>query len=412
MSEIFENAIVQKRNVLNELRSNNMTVQELRFFSIYLSKINPRDRSTRVVRFPLNDFRKIMGFGRLNLSQLKASTDSLLCKIVHIPKPSGGYTAFQLFKKCTVDKDNDGDWYVEINASDDALPLLFDFKDRYFKYKLWNALQLRSANQIRMYEILKQYEKIGRRELSVTELRELLGIAPTEYADRTGWSNFKNYVLDSCQEALKQTTDICYTYERGKTGRGGKWLTIVFHIKKNRDHVDQLTLSEYMRQSDHEPIETTVSKSNGNDMPHASFPLGKDGEFVGQTTLFDKDKLEKKRLRRYENDTELAELARSVDDTFTARQMRLIAEVVRSKGIPKEKTFEVLRSHYLMLQVADEQGDGIKNKFKYYLQMLKTYKLLKEEECAEDESSFNIDEWYKSAESYDPESIGFKEDDT
>jgi hypothetical protein len=183
-------------------------------------------------------------------------------------------------------------------------------------------------------------------------------------------------------------------------------------IKKNRDHVDQLTLSEYMRQSDHEPIETTVSKSNGNDMPHGSVPLGKDGEFVGQTTLFDKDKLEKKRLRRYENDTELAELARSVDDTFTARQMRLIAEVVRSKGIPKEKTFEVLRSHYLMLQVADEQGDGIKNKFKYYLQMLKTYKLLKEEECAENESSFNIDEWYKSAESYDPESIGFKEDDT
>ena len=44
-----------------------------------------------------------------------------------------------------------------------------------------------------MYEILKQYEKIGRREMTVTELRELLGIAPTEYADRTGWSNFKNY---------------------------------------------------------------------------------------------------------------------------------------------------------------------------------------------------------------------------
>lgn len=37
MSELFETAIVEKRNVLNELRSNNMTVQELRFFSIYLS---------------------------------------------------------------------------------------------------------------------------------------------------------------------------------------------------------------------------------------------------------------------------------------------------------------------------------------------------------------------------------------
>ena len=230
MSELFKNAIVQKRNVLNELRSNNMTVQELRFFSIYLSKINPRDKSTRVVRFPLDDFRKIMDFGRLNLAQLKASTDRLLCKIVHLPKPSGGYTSFQLFKNCTFDKDDNGNWYVEINSSDDALPLLFDFKDRYFKYALWNALQLKSANQIRMYEILKQYEKIGRRELTVTELRELLGISPNEY-DR--FERFRVRVLDSCQEALKQTTDICYTYERGKTGRGGKWLTIVFHIFKN-----------------------------------------------------------------------------------------------------------------------------------------------------------------------------------
>ena len=37
MSEIFDKAIVEKRNVLNELRANNLSLQELRFFSIYLS---------------------------------------------------------------------------------------------------------------------------------------------------------------------------------------------------------------------------------------------------------------------------------------------------------------------------------------------------------------------------------------
>lgn len=41
MSDLFEKAIVQKQNILNEIRSNNLTLQELRFFSIYLSKINP-----------------------------------------------------------------------------------------------------------------------------------------------------------------------------------------------------------------------------------------------------------------------------------------------------------------------------------------------------------------------------------
>ena len=169
MSEIFAKAIVEKRNVLNELRSNNLTLQELRFFSIYLSKINPYDKKTRAVKFPLSDFQKIMEFGRLNIQQLKESTDNLLRKIVHIPLDNGGFKGIVLFEQCEVNKDCNGSWYVEISASHAALPLMFDFKDRYFKYELWNALRLKSSNQIRMYEILKQYENLGKREISVKE---------------------------------------------------------------------------------------------------------------------------------------------------------------------------------------------------------------------------------------------------
>lgn len=245
--QLYQRAIVAKRNVLNEIRSTSMTVQELRFFSIYLSKINPWDVSTRLVGFPIEDFQRIMGFGRLNIKQLKASTDSLLCKIVHLWDEDGGYNSFQLFKRCRVFK-KDEQWFVEIDAHDDALPLMFEFKNRYFKYELWNALRLKSPNQVRMYEILKQYEQYGIRELSVQTLRELLGVAPTEYTGRTGWTDFKKYVLDACQQALKECTDICYTYERGKTGKGGKWLTIVFHISKNEEYTDQLTLSEFIEQ--------------------------------------------------------------------------------------------------------------------------------------------------------------------
>ena len=247
MSELFDTAIVEKRNVLNELRSNNMTVQELRFFSIYLSKINPWDVSTRNVRFPIVDFQRIMGFGKLNISQLRASTDSLLCKLVHVPNESGyGYTAFQLFKECRLDRDENEEWYIEIDAHDKALPLMFEFKNKYFKYELWNALRLKSPNQVRMYEILKQYEKIGKRELAVAEIRELLGVGKKEYSGRTGWSDFKKYVLDSCQQALKENTDICFTYEKGKSGKGGKWLTIVFYIEKNDSYKDPLTLNEFI----------------------------------------------------------------------------------------------------------------------------------------------------------------------
>ena len=83
MSDIFETAIVQKKNALNELitdKDERFTLQELRFFSIYLARINPYDQSTRIVKLKLSDFQKIMGFKTLNRVQLRAATRSLLKK--------------------------------------------------------------------------------------------------------------------------------------------------------------------------------------------------------------------------------------------------------------------------------------------------------------------------------------------
>ena len=243
---INKTALVVKRNVLNEIKKNNMTFQELRFFSIYLAKIDQRDISTRAVRFPLVDFQKIMDLGRLNIKQLQNTTNSLLQKVVNVPKENGGYEGFQLFKECDVDRDKTTkEWYVEIDAHDKALPLMFEFKDKYFKYELWNVLNLESRNQVRMYEILKQYENIGEREVSVEQLRDLLGIKKGEYKNR--FDHFRVKVLEACQKALKEKTDIYYEFKKGKGGRGGKWLTIIFTIHKNKDYKSPVNLEAFTK---------------------------------------------------------------------------------------------------------------------------------------------------------------------
>ena len=338
MSDLFETAIVQKRNILNELRATNLTLQELRFFSIYLSKINPRDISTRTVRFKLADFQKIMSFKELKISQLKTATDSLLTKLVHIPKVSGGYSTFQLFKKCEVDKDELGEWFILIDAHDDALPLMFDFKDKYFKYELWNALRLKSANQIRMYEILKQYETIGKREIRVDDLQQLLG---TNYPR---WDNFKSKVLDTCQQALKQTTDICYTYERGKTGQGGKWLTVIFHIAKNTEYKEQMSLLELDLKS-----------------------------FIDFDSLKEPEKT-------IEPDSEFGDLgfySSACGDEFTTAQMESIMQIVNQMQLPPHEygvsiaKYHFLLEHYSRFKAVAESTD-IKNRYSYFYAMIKS----------------------------------------
>ena len=369
MSELFETAIVEKRNILNAVRSNSMTLQELRFFSIYLAKINPWDKSTRVVRFPIEDFQRIMGFGRLNLNQLKESTNSLLGKVVRVPDERGGFLAFTLFKRCRVSRDDNNEWFIEIDASDDALPLMFDFKNRYFKYELWNALRLKSPNQVRMYEILKQYEGLGKRELNVTELRELLGIDKNEYSGRTGWSDFKKKVLDSCQQALKETTDICYTYERGRAGKGGKWLTIIFTIFKNENYIDQLTLEEFIE------MQPTPAKFPADPQPMSID--ADDGQTESQVVMDDTD------WNAVYGSEKLANLADSCNYEFGKEEMQLIFRVLTRINIPMERNTNslewgrvfYLQEKYTALNAEDSKKrkngeQPIQNRFKYFLRML------------------------------------------
>ena len=387
MPELFDTAIVEKRNILNAVRSNSMTLQELRFFSIYLSKINPWDKSTRVVRFPLDDFRRIMGLGAgENIAHFRYTIRHILQQVVEVPNEKGtGYTAFQLFKQAEVAKDDNDEWYVEFDAHDKALPLMFDFKNKYFKYELWNALRLKSPNQVRMYEILKQYEGLGKRELTVKELRELLGIGKNEYTDRTGWSNFKKKVLDSCQQALKETTDICYTYERGKVGKGGKWLSVVFHIEKNKDYVDRLTLDEFIAQ-----------QPSPEPLAPAPDTIGEDGEFFGQTSFFDDDAHDlsedyseyadedEKWIRVYGSEM-LAQLAEACQYEFDKNEMSVIFGLMRDLPIPRDRQtndlhfgrvfwLKDLYNNFLVaVHQAELYGEPIKHRYRYFCRMIENY---------------------------------------
>ena len=278
---------ITKYNPFNELRPNNMTLQELRFFTVYLSKINPLDENTRLVRFTLKEFQRIFEIKKVNRSEIIKISDRLLCKIVVRNLPSGGFEAFQMFKKFKVNnaahehevllKDHedeefknlfvqfDGDWYVEIDAHDDALPLMFNLKKHYFKYQLWNALRLKSVNQLRMYEVLKQYEYLGERILYVEELKFYLGIGKNEYSN---FNDFRTKVLNVCQQALAAYTDITFTYEpHGRRGKGGKIIQLRFIISKNKDHQDPLTLDEFI-----EPQDLGTEKASGKLDPNTVDP--------------------------------------------------------------------------------------------------------------------------------------------
>jgi len=336
--------IVEKSNELNNLVYKNASLPALRFFSIYLAKINPRDEKTRVVKFKVSDFEKIMEIKRFNTTKFYEATDKLLDIPLHIRNEQGKPRNRRIFRKFDI-YNIDGEDYITADIEDDAIPLLFHLRERYFSYQLWNALRLRSTNQVRMYEILKQYEKVGRREISVDELRDLLGIEPDTYKR---WDVFKVKVLDACQRALEDTTDIRFTYERGKTGNGGKWLTIIFRIYKNERYIDQFCLDEFIQLPDSARLAEA----------------GADEEY---------------REDQYQDDN-MSLLADACNNEFTPAEMDVIFSLIADKPMPQSNNgIWIARFHYLTrkyveleyrAQKNEAAGKPIKNRFAYFKAML------------------------------------------
>lgn len=257
--------IIEKQNVLNEIKVH-MTLQENRLFAIYLSRINPRNKETRIVKLKLIDYMVIMDITKVNIGKLAESTDSLLSIIIKIPNDRHGYDSFQLFKTCKLYKEND-EWFIELDAHDESLPLIFDFQIKYFTYEVGNVLRLASSNQMRMYEILKQYETKGERIIAVEQLKAYLGIKEEDYVR---FGDFKTKVLEVCKKSLKEKTDIIFSYESyGRKGKGGKILQLKFIIRKNKEYDNQTTIDDFFDNQKNDIIEniTEIDKNEDFENP-------------------------------------------------------------------------------------------------------------------------------------------------
>jgi plasmid replication initiation protein len=347
---------VTKHNALNEMRANNMTMQELRLFSVYLSRINPQNSETRHVKFSIAEFQAIMELGRMNIAYYKKVAESLLGKVISLTTKYGGFDAFTLFSRFRLDSDDNGEWFVDIIANDEAMPLLFEFKGNYFKYELWNALHLKGPNQLRLYEILKQYEKASHRIVSVADLRHWLGIEDNEYPV---YANFRRAVLEPCREAIAEHTDIIFTYEPHKKGAKGKILELKFNIQKNTSHQDPLTLRKFVELNSDNVID--AEQINLNDVDSDDTEELLDAGLI--TKIEDK----------------LIFLRDAVKKEFTIEQMAILYDIV-VRDLPHLATGDWIKLyHHVMekynyMKEKDNKGE-IRNPFGYLKRIIGEFQL-------------------------------------
>ncbi len=205
-----QTAIIQKSHELVNAKYD-FTLQEIRVFHKLLTMIDANDTDFKKYAFKASDFIKEFNIKSKDIySEFDTMTDSLLKKIIKIPKRNNGKE--KIFKTALVSSFSyykDGSGMIECTIHPDLKPYLLQLKSRFLRYDLKNVLKLSSTHCVRLYELLKQFETSGFRLIDLQELKELLGVE--KKYDR--YYNFKIKILDYAQKNLAEHTDIAFVYE-------------------------------------------------------------------------------------------------------------------------------------------------------------------------------------------------------
>lgn len=335
---------VTKSNLMTEMRNCKFTLGEQRLLAVFLSRVNPKDPTKkREVTFTFDEFRSLLDLKSTNRVYWQKTFDSLVSKTIKFEYRTNKYSAWTtctVFSSATMYRDEETEALtIKLTANESIEPLIFDLK-KYLKYQLWNCLRLSSNNQIRMYELLKQYESVGERTIPINDLKEMLGLSVDDYPI---WERFKTKVLESCKKALKENTDIYFEYEPVKRGR--KFASVKFSIYKNTDYKDPLKLDEFIEQQ-------------------PEFPS-----------------IENFEIEAVEPEQELTDfqsfLSEAVDEEFNSKEeLELIFDRVVKLTLEEHPLgldfarFHFVQTKYLELKF-QSKTQHISNRFKYFLGMLK-----------------------------------------
>ena len=220
--------VVTKANKLIEA-SYRLNVSEQRVMALLVTQIHPDDEEFKPYRFTVSDLETLIGTkNNKAYREVRELTRGLLTKVLQIQEPDGLLQVSWLSSA----KYYDGTGTVELKFAPEMKPYLLQLQERFTTYKLGNVVKLRSRHSVRLYELLKQYEPLGKRSFELGELRRVLGLGDGEYQ---AWKDLRVRVLAPAQRELPKKTDLGFSYTTRKNVRAVAFVDFeIWHIDHDK----------------------------------------------------------------------------------------------------------------------------------------------------------------------------------
>lgn len=149
-----------------------------------------------------------------NYQDVKATLKKLRDKSMWLTLPDGSETTVGWLAKATTNKRSG---IAHIKLDEDMVPYLFDLKQKFTQYQLYNVLGMKSAFSVRIYELMKSYSFRHTITFEIEELKRLLMVENVKSYNR--FPDFRRRVLEKAQEEINELTDINMSFEPIKAGR-------------------------------------------------------------------------------------------------------------------------------------------------------------------------------------------------
>lgn len=209
------------------------------FICSMIKPINPKDCINGVpfqleYEFNIRDYCKVCGIdyeGGKNYKDIKATLKHLADRSMWFDDGESE-TLMRWLSFVKVNKKSEK---VLIEIDRTIAPFLFDLKEKFTQYQLYNILAMKSSFSVRIYELMKSYAYQKSKTFSLDELKRLLGVDQVKSYDR--FPSFRQKVLEIAQREINELTDINIYFEPITKGR--KTVKIKFRIEQ-KDPIERL----------------------------------------------------------------------------------------------------------------------------------------------------------------------------
>ncbi len=219
-----KNNLIVKSNQVIEA-SYTLSTLEQRLVLSAIAQVPKGEEITDAVLYPitLEDVVKLGGDAKIFNRDLKEALNRLYDRSI-VLRDMDESTSFRWIQQKRETKG--GEFSIRFSAP--ILPFLSNLKTEFTKYLESDIVGMSSPYAIRFYELMMQYRSVGKREISLEDLRWMFQLQD-KYPI---WADLKKRVIDQATKEINEYSPYKLTVEPKKTGRKITSLVLKFQDKK------------------------------------------------------------------------------------------------------------------------------------------------------------------------------------